>query len=203
MHSCFLRRNGWYCLESDVARSPELAGYRGLLDPEVRIYFNNTFWSYGEPGEDCYSGWGPNGELMKNLGIDFELNCMGPAAETIIAERLAAGVSSVFYLWEPHPLHKRYVLNRIQLPTYAQAKFDQGLSDYPTDILTKTASAMLPKLAPKVWQMLQRFMIDRYELLAPVLRRSVRLVSADQQDPGSASQCTCFLAAMHKRVCWR
>ncbi len=170
----FLCRSGWYCLESDVARSPELAGYRGLLDPELRSYFNNTFWSYGEPGEDCYSGWGPNVELMKNLGIDFELNCMGPLADTIIAERLAAGIPSVFFLWEPHPLHKQYVLNRIQLPTYAQAKFDQGLSDYPTDILVKTASATLPKLAPKVWQMLQRFMIDRCELLAPAPERQAR-----------------------------
>jgi ABC-type proline/glycine betaine transport system substrate-binding protein len=113
-------------------------------------------------------------ELMKNLGIDFELNCMGPLADTIIAERLAAGISSVFFLWEPHPLHKQYVLNRIQLPTYAQAKFDQGLSDYPTDILVKTASATLPKLAPKVWQMLQRFMIDRCELLAPAPERQAR-----------------------------
>ncbi len=156
-----LGRNGWYCLESDVAKWPELAGWRGLLDPAIQSYFMNRFWAFGVTGDDCDSGWGPQIALMANLGINFEIVCMGEKAEDTIAARLAAGTPSLFYLWEPHPLQKRYSLNRIQLPTFNKARYDEGKTDFPTDILSKAASAILPKLAPKVWQMFQRFVIDR------------------------------------------
>ena len=131
-----LGRNGWYCLESDVARWPALAGWRGLLDPEVRTHFNKTFFSYGTSGVDEDS-WGPNRELMDSLGVGFDFVFMGTNAEEYIRARLGAGLSSIFYLWVPHALQKRFELSRIQLPVYGKARFDAGQADYPIDVLEK------------------------------------------------------------------
>ena len=162
-----LGRNGWFCLESDVETWPELAGWRGLRNPAVRSHFNNTFWAYGAVGDDCSRGWGPNPDLMTNLGLQYEFFCIGDqaAGDEILSERLGKGLPTLFYLWEPHPFHKRFSLNRIQLPVYKKAGFALGETDYNSDILFKVASAASQKglatVAPKVWQLLSRFVIDR------------------------------------------
>jgi hypothetical protein len=92
-----LGRNGWFCLESDVAKWPALAGWRGLLDPVVRAHFNDTFWAYGTAGFDD-GDWGPNEQLMQlqgetGEGIGYDVVFMGAAAETVITARLEAGLS--------------------------------------------------------------------------------------------------------------
>ena len=153
-----LGRNGWFCLEQEVEVSPELAGWRGLLSPNVRSHFNNTFFAYGAVGD---TDWGPVDSLMANLGLDYHIVRMESRANQILQERLASRLPTFFYLWEPHPFHKRFNLNRIQLPVYRTALYDEGWTDYPTSILIKAVSPALQALAPKVFQLVSRFVIDR------------------------------------------
>ncbi len=93
-----LGRNGWYCLESLVERWPDLAGWRGLLNPEVRAHFNRTFYAFGSA--DNPDGWGPNAALLENLGIGYQVVYINPdEAETVIADRLAKNLPVLFFLW--------------------------------------------------------------------------------------------------------
>jgi hypothetical protein len=117
-----------------VERWNALAGYRGLKDPAVRRYFNGTFLAFEKD-------WAGNEELrMTTLGLPYEVLYLGgDAAADAIQQRLDEGLPALFYLWSPHPFNARYSLNRIQLPAYNPAHFEQGLSDYPVDVLEKLA----------------------------------------------------------------
>ena len=149
-----LGRNGWFCREADVDRWNALAGFRGLRDPQVRQHFNGTFLAFEA------EGWGPNQELINNLDLRYEVTYLGAdVAPDAIQARLEAKLPTFFYLWSPHPFNTLYSLNRIQLPAYAPKLFDQGLSDYPTDVLEKVASKKLAEFAPAVAEVLARFAI--------------------------------------------
>jgi hypothetical protein len=65
----FLGRNGWYCLEDELAEWWDLAGWRGLQTPAVCEHFNNTFYAYGGLTDP---NWGPNEALLKNLPTDLD-----------------------------------------------------------------------------------------------------------------------------------
>ena len=149
-----LGRNGWFCREADVDRWNALAGFRGLRDPQVRQHFNGIFLAFEA------EGWGPNQELINNLDLRYEVTYLGAdVAPDAIQARLEAKLPTFFFLWSPHPFNTLYSLNRIQLPAYARKLFDQGLSDYPTDVLEKVASKKLAEFAPAVAELLSRFTI--------------------------------------------
>ena len=132
-----------------------LAGYRGLKDPAVTHYFNGTFLAFEA------EGWGPNQELMANLGLPYEVVFLGAgAAPNAILACLDAGVPAFFFLWSPHGFNVRYGLNRIQLPVYTPQRFEQGRSDYPTDVLEKVGSTTLSAHTPHVAELYSRFEID-------------------------------------------
>jgi ABC-type proline/glycine betaine transport system substrate-binding protein len=138
-----------------VERWTGLAGYRGLKDPEVERHFNGTFLAFEA------EGWGPNQELMTNLGLRYDVAYLGAAAAPdAIRARLDAGLPAFFYLWSPHALNARYSLNRIQLPEYTLARFNQGLSDYPAEALEKVASTQFAEFAPLVAKLYAKFEID-------------------------------------------
>ncbi len=150
-----LGRTGWYCAETDVDRWNALAGYRGLKDPAVKRYFNSTFLAFEA------EGWGPNQALMTNLGLPYEVVFLGAsAAPNAIRAGLDAGIPSFFYLWSPHGFNIRYGLSRIQLPAYTHQRFEEGRSDYPTDVLEKVASMTLSEHSPRVAELYSRFEID-------------------------------------------
>jgi hypothetical protein len=151
-----LGRTGWYCHESDVERWNALAGYRGLEDPAVQRHFNGTFLAFEKD-------WGGNEELrMSKLGLRYDVVYLGAgtAADTI-RERLDARVPTLFYLWSPHPFNKEYSLNRIQLPAYSPALFEQGVSDYPLDVVEKVAAKQLAD-AEAAAQLYSRFQISNF-----------------------------------------
>jgi len=149
-----LGRNGWYCREADVEHFNALAGYRGLKDPAVRQHFNRTLLAFE-------AGWGPNEDLMTNLGLRYEVANLGAdAAPIVIQARLDAFIPTLFYLWSPHVFNARYALNRIQLPQYSPARYKQALSDYPTDVLEKIAAKTLSELVPAVAELYSQFVID-------------------------------------------
>ncbi len=132
-----------------------LAGWRGLKDLAVRQYFNCTLLAFEA------DGWGPNQALITNLDLRYEVSYLGAdAAPDAIRARLDAGVPALFYLWSPHPFNARFGLNRVQLPAYSPARFQQGLSDYPIDVLEKVASKQLAELIPAVAKLYSRFQID-------------------------------------------
>jgi hypothetical protein len=148
-----LGRNGWYCKESDVERWFGLAGWRGLRDAHAAEYFNFSFIAFEE-------SWGPNQQLLANLGLHYNVEYTGAdKAEGAIKARLDADLPVFFYLWTPHPINARYSLNRIQLPAYSAERFEQGRSDYPTDVLEKVGSKRLAELAPDVAKLYSRYQI--------------------------------------------
>jgi glycine betaine/proline transport system substrate-binding protein len=150
-----LGRTGWYCGEADVEHWNALAGYRGLKDPAVRQCFNGTFLAFEKD-------WGGYEEIaLTNLGLRYDVAYLGAeAAPDAIRARLDAGIPPFFYLWTPDALNARYRLNRIQLPAYTPELFEQGLCDYPTDVLEKVAAKILSELVPDVAELYLRFQID-------------------------------------------
>ncbi len=152
-----------------------LAGYRGLKDPAVTHYFNGTFFAFEA------EGWGPNLELMTNLGLPYEVVFLGAgAAPNAIQARLDAGVPAFFFLWSPHGFNVRYGLNRIQLPVYTPQRFDQGRSDYPTDVLEKVGSTTLSAHTPHVAELYSRFEIDNSAQESMLARMDAEGLSAMQ-----------------------
>ncbi len=149
-----LGRTGWYCREADVERWNALAGWRGLKDPAISRHFGRFLAFEAD-------GWGPSQELMTNLNLPFEIDYLGASeAEDVIRARLDAGLPAFFYLWSPHALNAQYSLSRIQLPAYSTALFEQGLSDYPTDVLEKLGTKSLSEHTPDVAELYTRFFID-------------------------------------------
>jgi hypothetical protein len=149
-----LGKTGWFCREADVERWNALAGHRGLKDPAVRRYFNGTFLAFT-------AEWGDEEMRMSGLGLSYDVYYLGAdEALDAIRARLDAGLPALFYLWAPHPLNARYGLNRIQLPAYSPERFDEGKSDFPTDVLEKVGSTQLARYAPAVGKMYARFQID-------------------------------------------
>ena len=125
-----------------------------MRDPEVWRYFNGTFLAFER-------SWGDEELRMANLNLHYDVAYLGAdAAPEAIQSRLDAGLPTFFYLWSPHPLNARYNLNRIELPTFTPALFDQGRSDYPTDVLVKVASKKLAEFAPAVAELYSNFEID-------------------------------------------
>ena len=126
-----LGRVGWFCRETDVELWNGLAGWRGLKDPAVQRHFNNTFLAWTE-------GWGDMELLLANHNLAYNVAYLGAdVAADEIRGRLDAGLPAFFYLWSPHQFNVRYRLNRIQLPAYNPVLFEQGLSDFPTDVVEK------------------------------------------------------------------
>jgi ABC-type proline/glycine betaine transport system substrate-binding protein len=77
-----------------------------------------------------------------------------------IRARLDAGIPSFFLLWSPHAFNIRYGLSRIQLPAYTPRRFEQGRSDFPTDVLEKVGSMTLSEHTPLVAELYSLFEID-------------------------------------------
>jgi hypothetical protein len=149
-----LGRNGLYCRDIDVDRFPALPGWRGLNDSAVREYFDGKLYAF-EPG------WGPLEEMMQNLGLDYEVVWLGTQAAQTIKLRLQSGVPTLFCLWSPHPLNAQFRLSRIELPAYTtRALFQQGRSDFQTDVLEKVAAKNLAEISPDLEILYARFTVE-------------------------------------------
>ena len=149
-----LGRNGWFCREADVERWNALAGWRGLKDPAVRDAFNATFLAFQRD-------WGNNELMLAKLGLRYNVVYLGSSrASSVIQSTLEAGLPAFFYLWSPHPFNARYGLNRIQLPAHSAALFEEGLSDFPIDVVVKMGTKQLAMSVPEVAEMYSRFRID-------------------------------------------
>ena len=163
-------------MESQVEKTPAVAGWRGLKDPEVEHAFNMTW--YGLTPD-----WGPNEALFKNLGLGYRIIWGGDeaAATTLYKSMLNGGQSVVFYLWSPHAMLAQYRLSRIQLPEYSSHGFHEGKTDYPPDVLDKVASKTLAKLAPQVYQLYSRFNVeatDQQEIMSTVATSNLTMMQA-------------------------
>ncbi len=153
-----IARNGWYCLEKEVSRWPALAGYRGLQLPEVQEYFNHTLHAQS-------IDWGGDEEAMLvNFGLDPGIQIVYEGADdgpVLLKQSLLQGKSVLLYMWTPSALLKQFNLSRISLPEYKNKQlYLDGKSDYPLDVINKAASSSLPSLAPKVYDLYSRFVLD-------------------------------------------
>ena len=149
-----LGRNGWFCREDDVERWNSVAGWRGLRDPAVQRYFNSTLLAFTME-------WGDQQRVVSNLGLAYNVAYLGTeGALNLIRARLADSLPVLFYLWSPHPFNAQFNISRVQLPAYRQVLYEQGLSDFPIDVLEKVASRQLAVVAPVVAEFYSNFQID-------------------------------------------
>jgi hypothetical protein len=153
---------GWYVVETALERWPDLAGYRGLRNPDVHRHFNGTLYLFGTYGVDSDT-WGPHEKILEGLGLDYRVIWMGSTdeSEALVKSRLDAGLPMLFFLWDPHPLIDQYKLSRIQLPRYQGLDlYLEGKTDFPVDAPEKVYASKLASFAPKVHDFYFRFRID-------------------------------------------
>lgn len=176
-------RNGWYCREADVEQWNSLAGWRGLKDPAVRSYFNNTLVAFVED-------WGGHLDLllMTNLGLGYNIAFLGAGALTSVRSRLDAGLPSFFIFWTPHAFNARYGLNRIQLPTYHPQRYLSGHTDFPMDSLEKLGVTTLSERVPYVAELYYRFYLENSA-------QEAMLTSIDSGVPVLQAACTWMRSA--------
>jgi ABC-type proline/glycine betaine transport system substrate-binding protein len=99
--------------------------------------------------------------MMQNLGIGYEVVRLGTQAAQTIKLRLQSGVPTLFCLWSPHPLNAQFRLIRIELPAYTtRALFQQGRSDFQTDVLEKVAAKNLAEISPDLEILYARFTVE-------------------------------------------
>ena len=144
---------GWYVRLKDLERYPAVAGWRGLKDPAVREYFNDTFYAFEKD-------YGKEELLMRYLNLNYRIVYAGSDAEALIKSRLDADLPTLFYLWSPHAMMAMYTLSRIQLPPYSSAGLAAGQTDYTIEVIEKMASKRLAELSPRVDQRYARFTLD-------------------------------------------
>jgi len=163
-------RNGIFTQDALVSTRHGLAGWRGLMEPETNELFGRRLIAFTED-------WAPLTGILEQLKIPITVDFVGAdVAEDVIYDKLNTDEPVLFWLWEPHPLHSMFDLQRIQLPTYSPRKYEANLSDYPTDILTKTCWAGFEQYAPQAFDMYgsgrSPFLIAAHALWALCSRQS-------------------------------
>ena len=148
-----LGQNGLYTQESNLDKWPDLAGWRGLGNPQANAAFNKTCVAFVD-------SWGPTSPILDDLQFGYTADFLGDSADVVIAEKLEGSEPLLFYLWSPHALLSKFKLNRIQLKAYTtRADFDAGKCDFPPDTLEKVYAKTLTKSMPLVERLYQRFSV--------------------------------------------
>jgi hypothetical protein len=103
----------------------------------------------------------------------------------------------LFYLWSPHSLNAQFNLSRINLPPYTtQAVFEEGRSDFPTNVLEKLAAKQLAEISPGLQTLYAHFTIDT--------ATQERLMSAIEVGGQTAMQAVCgWLTTEQNAGVWR
>lgn len=154
---------GWYMPTYVKKEYPELASWEGLKDPgNVSLFAavpggKGVFYT-GDPTWTQYDA-----QIIKNLGLNFEVKSLGSEASLINAVDTAYHQHKpiLFYFWTPHWAQAIYDLSQITLPPYSDACYadtKKGVScDYPTDKLFKAFWSGFETYAPDAYAFLQNF----------------------------------------------
>ena len=154
-----------------------------MRDPVVAAKFDYTILSIypdlnGEQQKQI-EGLDLNEPIAKS-GHGFDANRRWQIEDIPIQalqERLDKNIPTLFFAWEPHPIMERYKIGRVNLPPFNDTQlFDEGKTDWATDILLKLVSPNLFSLAPDVHQALNRFSLtnaQQQQIMAQVDPQSV------------------------------
>ena len=103
-------------------------------------------------------------ERLQALGIDFQTVFAG--SETAALAQLDAayqrGEPVLTFLWEPHWVHAKYDLVRLEMPQWTPECYPTGGNydcDYPTDVVAKLAWPGLNDQFPEAYEFLSRFQL--------------------------------------------
>lgn len=154
---------GWYVPKYLINDHPELATWEGFKNPKNVALFAADSEGKGEfyTGDPTWTQY--DDQIIKNLGLDFEVKVLGSeeALIQLLDERYTAKKPIVFYLWTPHWAHAVYDLASVELPPYTDecyADIKSGVNcDYPKDELLKVFSADLKTYSPEAYQFLRKF----------------------------------------------
>lgn len=173
---------GWYIPTYMLKTYPQLATWRGFLDPQVSALFatdkSNGKGQFlaGDPSWIQYDG-----DIIRNLGLNLQVvRVEGKDAEgaemAALDKAYKAKQPILFYFWTPHWAYILYDLTEVTLPPYsadcyANAKDGKVACDYPTDVLFKIYWPGLKAYAPQAYQFLENFHYtnrDQIAMLASV-----------------------------------
>jgi glycine betaine/proline transport system substrate-binding protein len=153
-------RIGWYLPSYVVTEHPSLATWEGFTDPGVAALFATPASDgHGQflGGEATFTQY--DADIIRNLGLDFEVVYAGFEAALIDAVRSAVDQHAplLFYFWTPHPIQTLLDLTRVTLPAYSKECYATAASggvdcDYPPDQLFKILWPGLSAKAPAAYQ---------------------------------------------------
>ena len=116
-------RSGRYTQIGLLDTWPALAGWRGLRDPSLVSALGYTLYVVTDESDQAI-GWLRN--LVNNLELNLTVFVFDDDVElSWLSDRLNYSIPTLFYLWTPHPLLQKFQLNRIQLPEYEKAAFEE------------------------------------------------------------------------------
>jgi len=100
--------------------------------------------------------------LVKNLGLDFEVNFTGSENATVeaIKQAVAQKKPLLFYWWDPHWLNSQVELARVALPAYTagcDADLEKVACDYPETPLIKFISTKFNTSGGDAATMIKKF----------------------------------------------
>jgi glycine betaine/proline transport system substrate-binding protein len=154
---------GWYIPRYLMNEHPELATWKGFIDPKNAALFAVAPGGKGQfyTGDPTWTQY--DAEIIKNLGLPFEVQTLGSEDALIkkIDQTYAQKKPIVFYFWTPHWAHAVYDLVPVELPAYTDACYKDlknGVNcDYPRDPLQKVFWSGFKDYAPDAYQFLRKF----------------------------------------------
>ena len=162
-------RIGWYIPQSVLDANPSLATWEGFKDAALAKKFATAEsgdlgqFLMGDPSYVSYDE-----QIIKNLGLPLKYIVAGSEAALITSIQQAEAENKPLLLqfWQPHWLHSKVKLARVELPApteacaaSAAAKDGKYACDYPVDDLYKAASAKLEAKNAMAYAFLQKFQL--------------------------------------------
>lgn len=154
---------GWYIPSYLKDEHPELATWQGFKDPKNVALFSSVPGGKGQffTGDPTWVQY--DSQIIKNLGLNFEVKILGSEDALIKAVDEAYNKKKpiVFYFWTPHWAESIYNLTPVALPPYTDACYadlKNGVNcDYPADHLFKVFWSKFTTYAPQAYHVLKNF----------------------------------------------
>ncbi len=168
---------GWYIPKYLMDKHPDLSSWEGFKDPKNVELFVQSPGGKGQfyTGDPTWTQY--DAQIIKNLGLNFEVQTLGSEDALIqaVGDAYAKEKPIVFYFWTPHWADAIYDLEPVALPAYNELCYQDLVSgvncDYPRDQLLKVFWSGFNGYAPTVYSFLKKFTYtnqDQIGMLASV-----------------------------------
>ncbi len=179
---------GWFTPTYVVDAHPDLKTSDGLKDPANAALFKTAEtgdqgqFLEGDPSWTYYDG-----DIIKNLGLDFKVGQAGSEDAMFAAVDAAYQRQQpiLFYYWTPNWAFGKYKLTKIDLPKYTPDCYANAASggvacDYPPDVLFKVADPKLKDSAPDAYTFLKNFNYSNDDQIAMIYDVVANKKTADE-----------------------